>query len=226
MHTERIWTWIAWRLPRPLVKWCAIRLMAHATTGPYSHQIVPELRAMDALQRWVTEHDNHELRSALLASAGSPAAGSDTRCGALPIGGEMSGAGSSRTLPIILLAVALALASACAKQPPNLPAADVLIWQANEVVVALGTAQHAAISLNAVQVCPTPTTCHPLLSTRNTGIVVDAVTDALQTIRAVPNGWLATANAALKQIADRLDPEGRSKLSAYMAAVRAVIAGV
>ena len=126
----------------------------------------------------------------------------------------------------IALCLCLLALPSCAKQPPNLPAADVLIWQANEVVVALGTAQHAAIQLNAVQVCPQPTVCHPLLSDANTRIVVDATTDALLTIKAVPNGWLATANAALKQIADRLDAEGRSKLSAYIAAVRAVIAGV
>ena len=126
----------------------------------------------------------------------------------------------------LILALFVATSVSCARQPPNLPAADVVIWQATEVAVAIGQIQSAAIKLNAVQVCPTPATCHPLLSTRNTGIVVDAVTDALLTIKAMPNGWLATANAALKQIADRLDPEGRSKLSAYMAAVRAVIAGL
>jgi hypothetical protein len=32
--------------------WCAVRLMAHATVGQYSKQIVPELTAIDALKRW------------------------------------------------------------------------------------------------------------------------------------------------------------------------------
>ena len=50
--TEKIWMWLAWRLPKELVKWAAIRLMAHATQGPYSNQVVPELSAMDALKRW------------------------------------------------------------------------------------------------------------------------------------------------------------------------------
>ena len=45
---------LAWRLPRRLVYWATIRLLAHATTGEYSSQIVPELRAIDALQRWET----------------------------------------------------------------------------------------------------------------------------------------------------------------------------
>ncbi len=43
---------IANLLPRKIVYWCAIRLIAKATTGKHSTQIVPELTAMDALKRW------------------------------------------------------------------------------------------------------------------------------------------------------------------------------
>jgi hypothetical protein len=43
---------IVWRLPKRLVMWAAIRVVAHATTGEYSNQIVPELTAIDALKRW------------------------------------------------------------------------------------------------------------------------------------------------------------------------------
>ena len=43
---------VAWKLPRWLVKWAAIRLMANATTGEHSSQVVPDLTAMDALKRW------------------------------------------------------------------------------------------------------------------------------------------------------------------------------
>jgi hypothetical protein len=58
--TENIWMnpldrfciWLAWLLPRRIVYWCAIRLMANATQGAWSSQIVPDLRAMDALERW------------------------------------------------------------------------------------------------------------------------------------------------------------------------------
>jgi len=35
-----------------LVKWAAIRLMAHATTRQYSNTEVPKLTAMEALERW------------------------------------------------------------------------------------------------------------------------------------------------------------------------------
>lgn len=49
---EKLQIFIAWRLPKGVVYWCAIRLMAHATQGKYGNQIVPELTAMDALKRW------------------------------------------------------------------------------------------------------------------------------------------------------------------------------
>lgn len=49
---ERLYKWIAWRLPKKLVYWCAIRLLSHATQGKWSSQEVPTLLAMDALNRW------------------------------------------------------------------------------------------------------------------------------------------------------------------------------
>jgi hypothetical protein len=51
-YRERFVLALVWRLPRWLVYWCAIRLIAHATTGRYGGQVVPDLRAMDALERW------------------------------------------------------------------------------------------------------------------------------------------------------------------------------
>lgn len=49
---ERIWMFVAWKLPRSLTMWAAIRVIAHATTGVFGSQNVPELSAMDAIQRW------------------------------------------------------------------------------------------------------------------------------------------------------------------------------
>jgi hypothetical protein len=49
---EKITVAVAWKLPRPLAYWAAIRVMSHATVGKYGDQIVPELLAMDALKRW------------------------------------------------------------------------------------------------------------------------------------------------------------------------------
>jgi len=57
-RVEKLWMWIAWHLPKVLVKWASVRLMSHATVGEYSNQVVPELTAIDALKRW----EDHETR--------------------------------------------------------------------------------------------------------------------------------------------------------------------
>lgn len=49
---ERVLVAIAWAMPRSVVYWCAIRLGVHATRGPHSTQVVPELTFVDALKRW------------------------------------------------------------------------------------------------------------------------------------------------------------------------------
>lgn len=54
---ERMWIWLAWKLPSQLVYWCAMRVGARATTGEYSDQVVPDLRYTDALKRWEADHD-------------------------------------------------------------------------------------------------------------------------------------------------------------------------
>lgn len=49
---EKLVIKIAWMLPKRLAYWCALRVIAHATSGQYSNQVVPELKALEALQRW------------------------------------------------------------------------------------------------------------------------------------------------------------------------------
>lgn len=49
---EKTMAWFVWHLPRSIVYWSAIRVGAHATTGDYSSQVVPDLLFMDALKRW------------------------------------------------------------------------------------------------------------------------------------------------------------------------------
>lgn len=49
---ERVAMAVAWALPHRIAMWAAIRVMAHATTGGFGNQIVPELTAMEALERW------------------------------------------------------------------------------------------------------------------------------------------------------------------------------
>lgn len=50
---DKIQMAIAWKLPKWLVKWAAVRLIAHATTGKYGSTVVPDLSAMEALNRWL-----------------------------------------------------------------------------------------------------------------------------------------------------------------------------
>ena len=49
---EKLWLWFIWKLPRKLIYWSSIRLMANATTGEYSSQEVSKINIIDALSRW------------------------------------------------------------------------------------------------------------------------------------------------------------------------------
>lgn len=50
---EKFQVWVAWKMPHWLVKWCSVRLMAHATaTDEYCHILVPDLTCVDALRVW------------------------------------------------------------------------------------------------------------------------------------------------------------------------------
>ncbi len=51
---DRILVKIARLMPKCIVKWCAIRLMAHATCGKYGDTEVPKLGIITALKRWET----------------------------------------------------------------------------------------------------------------------------------------------------------------------------
>lgn len=50
--TEKLIMAIVWRLPHDVIKWAAIRLMAHATSGQWGNQEVHSVNIMDALKRW------------------------------------------------------------------------------------------------------------------------------------------------------------------------------
>lgn len=60
--SSRLWIKLAWLLPETLVYFCTIRLIANATQGKYSNQIVPELTAMDALKRWEESNETAGIK--------------------------------------------------------------------------------------------------------------------------------------------------------------------
>jgi hypothetical protein len=123
-------------------------------------------------------------------------------------------------LKLSVLVLLLWIAFGCASAPPVSPQGQ-LVWKANEVVVALGTLQHTAIELNKVQVCE-PAPCRPLLSDKNTGVVVDSVTSTLKVLRGVPSGWRTIVRNALSQILERLDDFGQQRLRPYIEIVAAL----
>lgn len=49
---EKLQFWFAWKMPKWLVYFCSIRMIANATTGKYSNTEVPKLTAMEALERY------------------------------------------------------------------------------------------------------------------------------------------------------------------------------
>ena len=46
------WFWLVKHLPRKLVYFCFIHVMAYSTTGKYGNTILPELSGMDAIKRY------------------------------------------------------------------------------------------------------------------------------------------------------------------------------
>lgn len=126
----------------------------------------------------------------------------------------------------VLLSFPVVGVTGCAKAPPDLGPAERHVWNANEVLVALGTLQHTAIELNKVKVCPTPDTCRQLLSSANTDIVVDVVVETLKIMGpTAPLSFQGTIGKALDTIESRLDAAGKQNLSAYIQTVR-IVAGL
>ena len=49
---EGLTMWVAWHLPRYLVMWCYIRVVAHASTGQFDDTNFHNLSIVTALKRW------------------------------------------------------------------------------------------------------------------------------------------------------------------------------
>lgn len=133
-----------------------------------------------------------------------------------------------RAIYVAVLLSLVASTEACKPKPPNLDPVTTKMWQADQVLIALGEISDVAQGLNAVQKCDPPgtATCQPLLSTHNTRITLNIIESAVNTIHAVPSGWKATATAALGELDKQLDEAGKTSLKAYVEAARQVINGL
>ena len=53
---ECLYRWLAYRLPRGVVYYAAIRMWAHASTGQWSNVEAPGVTLQEALTRWDKEN--------------------------------------------------------------------------------------------------------------------------------------------------------------------------
>jgi len=52
----KFWYWIVKFLPKKLIYFCFMTVMAHSTTGKYSDTVLPGLSGMDAVGRYGKDH--------------------------------------------------------------------------------------------------------------------------------------------------------------------------
>ena len=52
---EKLARKIAWMLPKKVVMWAFYRVLAHSTTGKYEKTVVPDITAMDAVDRYMKD---------------------------------------------------------------------------------------------------------------------------------------------------------------------------
>ena len=57
MREVNAWYWFVRLLPKKLLYFCFMKVMAHATTGEYGDTVVPELTGMDAIKRYADDFD-------------------------------------------------------------------------------------------------------------------------------------------------------------------------
>lgn len=56
VRETNFWFWLVRRLPKRLIYFCFMQVMAHSTTGKYKETIVPELTGMDAINRYGSDN--------------------------------------------------------------------------------------------------------------------------------------------------------------------------
>jgi hypothetical protein len=63
VQKTKFWLWLARRMPKKLIYWCAIVMIAQATSGENSKVEVSSLTAMTTLKNWDEKyHINSKMR--------------------------------------------------------------------------------------------------------------------------------------------------------------------
>ena len=52
VNTVKVWYWLVDQLPKKLIYFCFMHVMAYSTTGKYGNTIATELTSMDAIKRY------------------------------------------------------------------------------------------------------------------------------------------------------------------------------
>ena len=52
---EKLYQWIAWKLPKRIAFWCFMRLCAHATQGKYGNDTPTNMTWETIIKRWKDE---------------------------------------------------------------------------------------------------------------------------------------------------------------------------
>ena len=100
----------------------------------------------------------------------------------------------------------------CAKAPPSLSPSGVAAFHASRAVDILNVVRDATIAAHD----------QGLVSTPSARAVVSYYKSALQTIRAVPSGWLPTVRAGLDEVERNLSPAEQQRLASYVRLARTV----
>ena len=56
LDSSGFYMWLSRKLPKRLLAVCAVQVLAQATTGKYSSTVVPEITAVDAVNRFCRIH--------------------------------------------------------------------------------------------------------------------------------------------------------------------------
>lgn len=54
---DGLWLWLVRFIPRSVVYWAGVRLLAHATSGQYSDTHVANVSGIEMLRRWQAKRD-------------------------------------------------------------------------------------------------------------------------------------------------------------------------
>ena len=54
---DKFYRWLAYRLPKRFAMWVYFDILAKATTGKYGNTVVPDLTAMDAIDRFCKDNN-------------------------------------------------------------------------------------------------------------------------------------------------------------------------